>query len=173
MRFVFPLKLTGSLNSREHWAVRAKRVKRERAETAKAWKALAGPVPPGQRWIVTLTRISSRRVDSDNLAGRLKGVRDQVAAQLGIDDGSDSAEWHYEQRRSVGAVHAVEVRVEDWASGLIRRLTEAGTHPGLMAELGDACSTRSTGAPGDADVEVRSDKGSRKRRVHKPAQEVA
>jgi hypothetical protein len=154
MKFTFPLRLTGSLNSREHWAARAKRVKRERIETAKAWRALAQPVRTGTgHWVVTLTRIAPRRTDSDNLAGRLKGVRDQVAAELHIDDGNERVEWRYAQRKGVPRAHAVEVTVETAMENALRRL-DAGELAKLHAahfrhSPADAYQARAKGAPFD------------------------
>lgn len=91
----FPLKLTGSQNSREHWRTRAARVRRER--TATAYAVLADPEQlrfarlvigaasfGGPRLRVTMTRISARDTDDDNRTARLKGVRDELAVQLGL-----------------------------------------------------------------------------------------
>lgn len=64
------------------------------------------PPPP---LLVTITRIGKRKLDDDNLASACKYVRDQVAAEVGIDDGSDQYTWRYEQR--VEKVYGVEVEV--------------------------------------------------------------
>src|SRR5205807_1700760 len=47
--------------------------------------------------VVTLTHVG-RRMDSDNLAGAFKAVRDEIADNVGTDDGSAFFEWRYEQR---------------------------------------------------------------------------
>jgi len=138
MKFTFPLKLIGGLNNtREHWRARHRRVLREKLMTAFAWRQLAGATPSG-RLVVTLARIAPRALDSDNLAGRMKAVRDQVATCLGIDDGSDAVEWRYAQRKGLPNAHAVEVSVQaraEWLAEEVARLSA------------DACSTRFTGAP--------------------------
>ena len=86
------------MNVREHWRARARRVKAERA--AVAWM-LAGKPKPSVPCIVTLTRVApSNGLDDDNLAGALKGVRDQVAEWLGVDDKrSDLVRYVSAQRR--------------------------------------------------------------------------
>ena len=78
-----PIRTGRGLNSREAWQSRARRVKAERK--AVAWLLRCEkPVPP---CTVRLTRCApSAGVDDDNLSGALKGVRDQVAEWLGVDD---------------------------------------------------------------------------------------
>lgn len=93
--FDVPLKTVSALNRREHWAARSKRVKRERTLTALAGakaKRLVKPV-----FLVRLIRVSPRELDDDNVRGALKGVRDQVATMLRLDDASPLVRWEYEQ----------------------------------------------------------------------------
>lgn len=74
-----------------------------------AW-ALAGKRPPPLPCVVSLTRLSpSNGLDDDNLPGSMKGVRDQIAAWLGVDDRSKLVTWRYDQRRSQG--WSVEVAI--------------------------------------------------------------
>jgi hypothetical protein len=82
----FPLRLGRGLNSREHYMARAKRVKSERWET---WYALrtSGADKPHLPCVVTITRVSPRgQLDDDGAVGACKGVRDEIAAWLGVDD---------------------------------------------------------------------------------------
>ena len=67
-------------------------------------------IPPRIR--VTLTRICLGGLDSDNLQGAFKYVRDEVARWLGRDDGDPSYEWVYEHRPAKRGVHHVELRIE-------------------------------------------------------------
>ena len=84
-----PLRLGRGLNDREHRMARVRRVKRERRAIHLLWpwqwkgRTQAFPL------LVTLTRVSPspKPLDDDNLAASLKAVRDQVAAELGVDDG--------------------------------------------------------------------------------------
>lgn len=79
-----PIKTVPGLNARELWQARSSRVKRERKTVA--W-CLVGQRRPELPCTVLLTRIApSAGVDDDNLSGSLKGVRDQIADWLGVDD---------------------------------------------------------------------------------------
>jgi len=101
-----PIQVTRGLNAREHHFTRAKRVKAERAAVDAALCAvqptdvyvlvLADQPSLGAR--VTLLRPFARTpLDSDNLSGAFKGVRDEVAAFLGVDDKSERVHWRYVQ----------------------------------------------------------------------------
>jgi hypothetical protein len=79
---LLPIVTPGGLNAREHWAVRSRRVKRER-QTAHLI-CPRHPLP----CVVTLTRIGTHVLDDDNLAGVLKSVRDGVADRLAVNDGN-------------------------------------------------------------------------------------
>lgn len=89
-----PMRLPSRANSDgqrggTHWQ-RAKLVKQQRFEVAMAllpYEGLAVPVT------VQLTRVSPRSIDSDNLSGSLKAVRDAVAEWLGVDDADDRVTW--------------------------------------------------------------------------------
>lgn len=113
-----PLRTRTGLNVREHWAARAKRVKRERTAGQFAAKsAVAGADPwwtEGRRYVVTLTRVGPRTCDDDNLLGALKGFRDGVADALQVDDGNTKAvRWAYQQERGPWGVR---VRLETEAA---------------------------------------------------------
>lgn len=100
----FGIQLIGSQNAREHPMARARRVKTERR--AAKLQCLAYMVKP-KVWPVTvkLTRVGPRKLDSDNLAGACKAVRDGVADWLGVDDGDESrVRWEYAQERGEYAV---------------------------------------------------------------------
>ena len=94
-----PLRTGRGLNAREHYRVRAKRVKAEREAVA----LMLGPqVKPAMFPLtVTLTRIApSNGLDDDNLAGSLKAVRDQIADWLGVNDRDrKTVRYEYEQER--------------------------------------------------------------------------
>lgn len=129
-----PLKLDGGLNAREHWRRRHERVLKERtfvairfkSRDAKASLSVARGANTSGRWVVTLTRVAPRKLDrDDNLPGRFKSVRDEVAKVLGIDDGSDLLKFHYAQRRGKVREHAIEIEVqshEEWRVAELDRL---------------------------------------------------
>lgn len=105
--FVVPIKTAPGLNAREHWAVKAKRVAKERKATHMLFPRVALPVLV----VVRLVRVSPGTLDDDNLAGALKGVRDAVAFRMGLDDRSPLVAWSYAQEVGPAAVR-VEVRID-------------------------------------------------------------
>ena len=85
-------------NAREHHMARHRRRSMQRERVHLHWLAhrackVAAP------YTITLTRIAGRKLDGDNLQGALKAVRDQVAKELGINDGDEAHEWLYDQRK--------------------------------------------------------------------------
>lgn len=106
---------------------RARRVKGER-ETA---KLLCHRLTRPTTWpvVVRLTRIGPRKLDSDNVAGACKAVRDGVADWLDVDDGDETkVRWVYAQRRAVAGElwlvkgYGVQIELLDDAEAL--RLAE-------------------------------------------------
>lgn len=111
-------------NMREHYAVRAKRVKAEREAT---WVALCDALPKADAGLridalsygpdigarITLHRPWARvPLDSDNLSGAFKGVRDEVASFLGVDDKSERLHWIYTQsKQPKGTLPTVTIEV--------------------------------------------------------------
>jgi hypothetical protein len=102
-----PVKLVSEANARDGWRAKARRAKAQRA-AAKLFLGLdiEGPPPP---YVITITRIGPRKLDTDNLAGCAKGLRDGVADWLRIDDGDPRLTWHYEQRSEGAGKYAAEV----------------------------------------------------------------
>lgn len=94
-----PLRTTRGQNVREHYAVRAKRVKAEHEAVAWMLNTVARPPIPCS---VRLTRCApSVGLDDDNLSGALKAVRDAVATWLGVDDKHKHlVSYVYDQRRA-------------------------------------------------------------------------
>lgn len=106
--YIIPVKTYSKLNAREHWAVRSRRTKTER----RAAGYIVPNTTPVAGTTVTLTRISPRPLDDDNLRGALKAIRDGVADRLGIDDRDSRVTWQYGQRRGEPRQHAVEVAIQ-------------------------------------------------------------
>lgn len=93
VRALIPLRTYSTLNQREHWGAKARRVKREREMAFLLVKRHELPCA------VTLTRIGPRKLDTDNLLGALKAIRDGIADRLGIDDGDKRVTWIYQQEK--------------------------------------------------------------------------
>jgi len=105
-----PLRTLNPLNIREHWRARSKRVKDERLIT---WDAMRSHAPPPLPVTVLLTRESVRAMDTDGLAASFKGVRDQVAVWLGLDDADPRVTWQYAQRKAKSFAVIIEVIAGD------------------------------------------------------------
>jgi len=113
------VKTPNPLNGRVHWRVQSRRVK---AIHAAVWAALFD-VPAAVRGrlatgcTVTMTRVSAGQVDSDNLQGCLKPVRDTVAVWLldgaiGAMDSDPRISWECGQERGKRGVHCVRIEIE-------------------------------------------------------------
>lgn len=100
IEFTIPGEAPSTPNLREHWSVRSRRVKNQRAAVKRKAPAFALPPPV----IITLTRVAPRQLDDDNLHGALKGHRDAVAAWLRVDDATPLIQWQYAQEKGAPAV---------------------------------------------------------------------
>ena len=109
MTLSIPLNLPSAANLREHWTTKHRRVKGQRSVVA---LFLGGKPRPPLPVVVTLTRIAPRSLDSDNLQGAFKGVRDEVSKWIGYPDNDPRIEWRYGQRQGGVKVYAIEVRIE-------------------------------------------------------------
>lgn len=98
MEITLPIVTVSEANRRDHWRVKARRVKAQRRA---AWE-LCPRV--GLPCLVTLIRVSPRELDDDNLRGALKAIRDGVADRLGVDDRDPRVEWAYGQRKGSQSV---------------------------------------------------------------------
>jgi hypothetical protein len=106
---VLPLKIESTLNKREHWGARRKRAKQHRDSAY--WGLAASKVRlPDLPQVIRLTRIAPRELDTDNLAGGFKSIRDGIADWLLIDDKDKRVEWRYAQE--VGKPKEYACRIE-------------------------------------------------------------
>lgn len=107
----FPLRLARGGNDRDgHWRARHRRVKGERESVA--WM-LYGEKKPALPCTVLITRIAPGiGLDDDNLAGACKGVRDEFAKWVGVNDRrSDVLRFTYAQRRGTKGEWGVRIQV--------------------------------------------------------------
>lgn len=110
--FTIPIQLVSEANTREHWAKKARRARAQRAAALMAVRAHANGRKLTAPFVVTLTRISPRGLDDDNLARAFKAVRDGVAEALNVDDGDERRiRWAYRQERGIAKQHAVMVQI--------------------------------------------------------------
>ena len=108
-RIYLPLRVVSEANAHTHWRVRQKRAKAQRHALAYAWNV--SDMPTGHKPTeVTLVRLAPRKLDSDNVVGAFKHVRDEVALLCGFDDRDESVTWSYAQERA--PEYGVRVEVE-------------------------------------------------------------
>lgn len=112
--YTFEIKTVSEANQREHWRTRNARKKAQQEAFSWMWHVLksCGKVDVKFPAVITFTRFSCKSLDSDNLAGAFKHVRDQLAKELKIDDGSDLIKFKYEQVRIAQREHYFTVNVE-------------------------------------------------------------
>jgi len=103
------LRLVSEANAHEHWRHRAKRAEAQRAATLLLARTALARGRPQLPLVVTITRLGPGKLDSDNLTGSAKHVRDGVAQALGIDDGDDRVTWVVGWRKAKG--YGVEVTI--------------------------------------------------------------
>lgn len=113
-----PIRTKSAANLREHWALKAKRVKAERDLVRLIWNSTGSRTVRascvGKRvGRVAFVRIAPRLLDSDNLSGALKAIRDEIAACLGVSDGPHTGiAWEYHQTKGQPGEFAVGVEIE-------------------------------------------------------------
>lgn len=94
----FDIQLVSESNQREHWAKKSKRKKSQQHTFGVLWRIARINIELPAT--ITFTRYSCSRMDADNLAGAFKHVQDQLARELGIDDGNEKlVKWTYTQER--------------------------------------------------------------------------
>ena len=123
-RITLPLKTVSEINTRCHWATRAKRscLARDlaRVSVISHFCGSAIPVPP---LTVILVRVAPRKLDGDNLRSALKAVRDGVAdailapnrgnqSRKWADDSSGEIAWRYGQANGKAKQYQVIILIE-------------------------------------------------------------
>lgn len=97
-RVTLPIATVSEANRRDHWSTRARRAKMQRWTVA---AKLHGEKLPKLPVVVTLTRLAPRELDTDNLAGAMKAIRDGVADAYGLKSDRDArVTWRYAQERA-------------------------------------------------------------------------
>jgi hypothetical protein len=109
---LLPIRTISEANVREHWAAKAKRAKQQRL-TAYLMLARYRRMGQAKRLTITITRIGSRKLDSDNLARSAKATRDGIADALNVNDGAGNIEWRYAQEKGRPHEYAVRVEIEE------------------------------------------------------------
>jgi hypothetical protein len=95
--------------SHEHWRVRQKRAKAQRACVGLHVRACFGGSNITLPLKVTIFRIGPRRLDWDNAVGSAKHTIDAVAKELGVNDNDPRISWDVQQEKGP---YAVRIRIE-------------------------------------------------------------
>lgn len=125
MSITVPIRTVSEANAHEHWRARQRRAKEQRTFTAMACRsgmrfdARAFRVTTATM-TVRLVRVAPGTLDSDNLAGSQKHVRDGIADWLGIDDGSPRITWEYAQEHGPKGFYGVRIEVIPLEPGLAK-----------------------------------------------------
>jgi hypothetical protein len=107
-----PIRIQNGCNLREHWGVRAKRVRYERASVSWAFVSrFSRHAKPPLPAVVTITRLAPRKLDDDNAIAGMKGVRDAVADCLGVLDNDPRVTWRYAQEKA--KAYACRIAIEE------------------------------------------------------------
>lgn len=105
----FDIKTISEANAREQWYVKHRRKVGQQSTFAMLWRSYRPSVKLPAT--ITFTRFSCSVLDSDNLAGAFKHVRDQLAKEIGVDDGSDKIKFEYRQERIKKRQHYFTVEI--------------------------------------------------------------
>lgn len=95
-------------NRRMKWQ-KLVRIKNEQKERVSRALGLVDPLPSFPV-TVTITRVGPQPMDFDNLVSSIKYVRDQIAEEIGVDDGDPGYQWVYQQE--LGKKYLVTIRIE-------------------------------------------------------------
>jgi len=107
-----PVRVISEANTREHWALKASRARKQKGEAIKAvkvcteWRTLKLPLYIG------FVRYGPKALDSDNLQGAFKAIRDGVCDALNINDGSKLITWGYDQEKGKPKEYAIRIIVK-------------------------------------------------------------
>lgn len=109
------IRTVSEANVHTHWRDRQHRAKTQRSAMFYRCKATWGTAPP-LPLTITLTRVSPRALDDDNLAASQKAIRDGVSDFLAgaygtSNDRQPGLVWHYAQRKGRPNEYGVEVTI--------------------------------------------------------------
>lgn len=113
----FPIKTVSEANRREHWAAKNKRLVKQKADFRLLWRShrIRALLPVE----IVFTRFSCRVLDDDNLRSAFKAIRDVVAQEIGIDDGSELLNFVYRQEKIDKREHYFTVEINSLRAATI------------------------------------------------------
>lgn len=130
VRVVIPgLQLVSEANAHEHYRERSNRAATHHAVVGSTLRVLGG-APPAPPCRVVITRVSARGLDTDNLQGSAKHVRDAVAKWLGVDDRDPRVDWPVVQEKGPAAVVIEVTPVVAWSTAEVSARAALGAADG-------------------------------------------
>lgn len=111
LEFYAPIKTVSEANQRDHWTVKNKRKKAQQAEIDAEFLKALNHRKIQLPCLVKFTRYGPRALDTDNLSGAFKGIRDSIAARIGVDDGSELIKFEYHQIPIRERTYGVKVEI--------------------------------------------------------------
>lgn len=105
-----PVKLASEANARGK--LRDKIVRKSAVKSA-VRATLEGLSPPRLPVLVRLVRVGGKRLDDDNAVRSCKGVRDEVAKWLGVDDADRRVKWVVKQQAGYECGVVIDVRTRE------------------------------------------------------------
>lgn len=118
------VKTVSEANNHAHWRGRARRARAQRRATGLVMASQFDRRGVALPCVVSLTRLSTRRLDDDNLRGALKHVRDEIAEWLGVNDASPVVQYKYDQAACRCGGEGVRVELHSGAR-LVESITGA------------------------------------------------
>ncbi len=107
--------LTSEGNKKDYWKLKKVRADVLKFMTRVELNRIKEPIQ--LPCIITLTRISPRKLDDDNLAYAFKSVRDMIAAfifddyRMGRRDNDPRIKWLYDQKKGEVGEYAFEIEI--------------------------------------------------------------
>ena len=105
-----PIHVISEANNRDHWSLKTKRRVAQQKEFVVLWRNAKVKIDFPCK--VIFTRFGAKLLDSDNLAGAFKFVRDQLAREAGVDDGSPLWKFEYRQEITPNREYFIEIELE-------------------------------------------------------------
>jgi len=108
-----PVRVVSEQNTRGHWRVGHARAASQKQAVTFLLKDAREHVDKKFVQRVTFQRCGGRKLDSDNLVGAFKHVRDAVAVWLGADDGPDGGiAWIVDQNQDTQSAVGIRITFE-------------------------------------------------------------
>lgn len=168
------LRLVSEANAHEHYRVRVDRAAAHHDAVAMHLRPRRKVAPPA---VVVVTRLAPGSLDSDNLQGSAKHVRDAIAKWMGVDDRDPRVTWRVAQERTRAGIYGVRLDIRGWdasrvgarvvAEGAVQRAELVLDAPALRAwaeslsAMADGARADSRLALGDVEILVRAAGGAR------------